>query len=516
MLAAFAGHSEVVQLLIESGSDVSDALFPAAESGVKAVVRKILDVSQADLENKSRKGATPLLIAAAEGHVDVFRLLLQRGASISATTEDGYTCLHQAAKGGEVDIVKDILKDAAGRLLLNTKGGPSKNTALACAAATNNASVVGVLLDAGADPNIPDKDSNSALYEGCLAGDSETVQVLLASSKTRTFALQYEIASPLMVAASRGCYEIVKMLLDAAADIDDRDQHGRTALHHAALKGRGEAVRYLLRRGADAEIVDRLGAMALHMAARIGSAEIVGDLLSRENPQRHTSAANATDGSDSTPLLLASSHGHAPVVKLLLSFGANPDSINESGSSPLHEACREGHLEVVLELLKWQANPELTSGDYETPLISAVKGSHLKCVETLLEAGANPNNHAISQPSALEVACRGLSVERNIDELETSPTRSNELSFCDNSETRNIISLLLRHGADPESKLEDGTTLVDFVRVIGDQQLESMLLEAIRNPPQPASKKPLEESADRPDVLNWMQSQSYPDGKTSV
>lgn len=45
--------------------------------------------------------------------------------------------------------------------------------------------------------------------------------------------------------------------------------------------------------------------------------------------------------------MLAAYHGHAPLVKLLLSHGADPNSLNDRGQSPLAGAVFKGEEEVV-------------------------------------------------------------------------------------------------------------------------------------------------------------------------
>jgi ankyrin repeat protein len=45
--------------------------------------------------------------------------------------------------------------------------------------------------------------------------------------------------------------------------------------------------------------------------------------------------------------MLASYHGHAPLVKLLLQHGADPNTLNDRGQSPLAGAVFKGETEVV-------------------------------------------------------------------------------------------------------------------------------------------------------------------------
>src|SRR5262249_1357073 len=143
-LAAAAGHSAVVKLLLARGANVdlrqgstpgsdtplhSAARGPAVhrermlkrfgESGFDAAeanrivhlvignghveVGKLLLDHGAALETKADKGWTPLNTAAQAGHLPFVELLLDRGADVNATDDDGFTPLLTAAETGRTE-----------------------------------------------------------------------------------------------------------------------------------------------------------------------------------------------------------------------------------------------------------------------------------------------------------------------------------------------------------------------------------------------------------------------------
>ena len=73
--------------------------------------------------------------------------------------------------------------------------------------------------------------------------------------------------------------EIVKLLLNAGADIDKQDNHGDTALIYAAIKNNIEIVKLLLNSGADIDKQNNNGDTALIYAAYRNNLEIVEILL---------------------------------------------------------------------------------------------------------------------------------------------------------------------------------------------------------------------------------------------
>jgi ankyrin repeat protein len=95
---------------------------------------------------------TPLLIAAAVRHMEVFSFLVQRGADLSVTDEESNTALMIAARTGLVPAVELLLAKSTPVNVANRWG----TTALMQAARVFNIRIVKALLDAGADPDIRD------------------------------------------------------------------------------------------------------------------------------------------------------------------------------------------------------------------------------------------------------------------------------------------------------------------------------------------------------------------------
>jgi ankyrin repeat protein len=80
------GHVDVVKLLLEKGADMAVA---------------------------NQGGWTPLNSASNNGHVDVVKLLLEAGADVAVASNDGWTPLNSASDSGHVDVVKLLLEAGA-------------------------------------------------------------------------------------------------------------------------------------------------------------------------------------------------------------------------------------------------------------------------------------------------------------------------------------------------------------------------------------------------------------------
>ncbi|KAL8278906.1 hypothetical protein RQP46_008777 [Phenoliferia psychrophenolica] len=147
---------------------------------------------------------TPLYIASSQGHIEVVDRLLNAGAGVDVTWDDGMTALHLASWEGTSEVVERLLKagaDPDSKLRLSEMDGG--DTPLHKASARGNYEVVEHLLKAGA------------------AADSKT-----DGGET-----------PLHQASTRGNHKVVERLLKAGAAADSKTDGGETPLHKASSEG---------------------------------------------------------------------------------------------------------------------------------------------------------------------------------------------------------------------------------------------------------------------------------------
>ena len=181
-----------------------------AANGLCEVLLKLLDSpdSAIDLNAKDDYGCAPLLWAARNGHVDMLKLLLDKGADVETAGFAGMRALHHTCNSSKENCVAMLLEFDANP----NAGDDAGATPLHWAAARGVQNIVVRLTDKNADPNVATKTGVRPLHKACIYGQ----------------------------------FQIVKKLVESGADVDAQDNDGQTALHYAARMGFIECVKQLI------------------------------------------------------------------------------------------------------------------------------------------------------------------------------------------------------------------------------------------------------------------------------
>ena len=182
--------------------------------------------------------ATPLIMAAWHGHLDIVKYLLDRGADIDAAYEAGNTALIAAAWHGHVDVVTYLISEGAD-IAVRNRGGED---ALVWAAEHGHLEIVKHLLDAGADS------VDTAFVFACENGHVEIAALLIRRGASLAYEHGNHRLTPLAAAAYRGHEALVRFLLDEGADIHALDD---AALGWACGSQQLETAEVLLSHGAN-------------------------------------------------------------------------------------------------------------------------------------------------------------------------------------------------------------------------------------------------------------------------
>ena len=289
----------------------------------------------------------PIKNAAAEGHLEIVRLLLDRGADPNLPEEgiapDGHA-LHSAVVKGHIEIV---------RLLLNH--GAQPNVEIESSADTLSAA----LASAGYTHAKPNAEMVELL---CAHGAARGVHLLAYDNDLQTaaavFAANPSLANDpdaLANAASGGHEKFVGLMLRYQPELPRRVAFPGWAV---GAKTR-ELNELLFQHGMNPNAADWLGITPLHEFARHGDVEKAAIFLD------HGADLHARDEDIcSTPLGWAAKFGQRAMVELLLQRGANPNLPDDPPwATPLAWATRRNHPDVVQVLLHHGARMNVSAGE---------------------------------------------------------------------------------------------------------------------------------------------------------
>ncbi|ERF69460.1 hypothetical protein EPUS_07275 [Endocarpon pusillum Z07020] len=206
-----------------------------------------------------------------------------------------------------------------------------------------------------------------AIRQAAANGNEELVDILIQ------FGCNLELKSngrtPLCTAVRNSREGTTELFAKTRIALDAQDSaKSNTALHLAIRKGFRAGMRILLEAGASTDIRNEIGDTPLHLAS------LCGDLPAVEMLLKHGAKISLKDKHDRTALHVAAGDGHSKVVKILLKHGAITSLKDEQGCSALHRAAKYGHTQVVLVLLNHGADIDDYDGSdwVRTPLLNAV------------------------------------------------------------------------------------------------------------------------------------------------
>ncbi|KAI1747319.1 ankyrin repeat-containing domain protein [Xylaria castorea] len=333
LAAARQGHRKVIRALLEAGANIKartpdkkTALRLAVIKSSEPAIKALLEFDP-ELDAQDDEGITAVCQAVdALKPVSLIKLLVNRGASLQIRGW-GYMPLDLAIALGYTEVAEYLISSGAGlNIVGNMQGGP-----LHAACWSLNLDMVKLLVAKGADVNLADPQRGTPLQH---------VSHKLTESKIKQDIIRFLIDeagadvamqggylwSALHAACLGGTPELIKMLIEKGAELDNADTMDRRPIHYATFRT-VKHIEQLLSFGVNTQVKDKLGRTVLYTAVASGRVDVVKKCLSITS-----GLVNDRDCDGWTPLLWAvrpcgkwgvASSNLAAIIELLLNRGAD-------------------------------------------------------------------------------------------------------------------------------------------------------------------------------------------------
>ncbi|RMZ79301.1 hypothetical protein DV737_g3445, partial [Chaetothyriales sp. CBS 132003] len=392
-------------------------------------------------------------------------------------------------------------------------------TPLMIAASQGFDSVVDLLLDLGADPNIAAPGEQTALDMATDAGYFTTAQKLVNggadASKShvfkKIFSNEREYAgemtkrstrlvpssqinpatlTPLGRAAFYGDIDMTRKLLGSDStgpsqcDIEEGAELGCSPFSLASIEGHFEIMDLLLARGANINATSKHGWTPLMLATKRKDEECVSYLISKGADVNHLSPDRWTALAEST------SRGFTRIMARLLDAGADPEIRAQSDWTPLMHAAYRADIEAVDLLLGVGASFEEISARDETVMLLAAAQGSAEVVRRLLDAGCTPESMWSKAPDVRA----GGEKEGEQNPLESGQSSSvkaqqriervykvgwTPLMVACQIGSLEVVAMLLDAGANPAPKSPMFKTALEIAKENGRTEVAEYLMQRL-------------------------------------
>ncbi|XP_059172652.1 ankyrin repeat domain-containing protein 50-like [Physella acuta] len=353
LLAASTSDVGVVKVLLELGADVNQlvcgntALTKSFNLGmVNFLIHRGADVN---IDLNDTKSPTVLFKILSAEYFDGLKKALK--------TNDNTDCYILRD-----EIFQEILKHFT---RVNVENVSGDTVLLVAAKMTGTKIILKMLMEAGSDLGHRNKNGDTAFYVSTLSNSSENVEILFELGADVNAQVKHSTA--LINAAERYNTQIALKLLRYGANVDARDEYGKTALNHAIDNGDDVLIDELIARGSDITHRDMDGCTCLMTAAKMGDEDVLTSLINAGANRD----INTTDHKGNTALFHAisdcrdDSWQNVKILDQLICEGASINHRNKKGMTPLMLSIKFENKKAVLSSRLVEADVDLMS--YHNP-----------------------------------------------------------------------------------------------------------------------------------------------------
>ncbi len=402
------GRTPLFEAVAEDREEVAELLL----------LKEKLDVNSVNAKESKR---TALMLAAYLGHSNIVdRLLEHSSIQVNQQDSDGSTALSLATVKGHYIVVESLLRKA--EINVNLRDHSAGQSALILAAARDCCPIIELLLQKGGDPMLQDNQGGTPLHRAVDYHCISAIELMIKYEVDPKRCLDYDGRGLLHSASTTSWPDTVRLLVNHGLNPDDQDKYGLTPLHDASRTGNDNVTKALLELGANSSIKDEFKRTPRDVAWQYGHIEIINildgrdetnvnalrsipeplrlpgwslaklglkDLIEQATTLRKEDLAVVEPITNDNALHHAVHGNHLDILQMLLeSHSISPNDVNIYLRSPLHLAAGYGNTEAARELIKQGSELDLEDRWGRTPLITAENHKNYPLAIVLIEAGA--------------------------------------------------------------------------------------------------------------------------------
>ncbi len=400
--------------------------------------------------------------------MELVEYLLQQGANANSSNNKGRAPLHLAILGKYYEIVKVLIQEDSLEIDSRDVQGV---TPLSLAAMSGQKDVAVLLLGRGSNPDEADILGNSSLHHAAKNnGDKSKEMVFLLIQNNANIDNQNSFGcTPLFRAVTAGNLEVVSALLDSGADADLSNCKGKTPLHKAIEVKKKEIALLLAKTQEDLDVADFSGSTALHGCVMYEMGDVLKILLQRGADPR------IRKGKEGTPMNMAAVRERVDLMEKILKASA-PNFYSSVAS--LHLGAEATRTAILAYWGNERARQRFkhVEATYECNPYFAHCMAHdareARNLETFLELGGDANFMDETGVSLLGLAARTSvravkSLILHGADLNRGISTCSPLSLAACAARLDIVRLLLKFGADPNLSIGGGCDAPLFVTIVG-------------------------------------------------
>lgn len=257
--------------------------------------------------------------------------------------------------------------------------------------------------------------------------------------------------------------KLIKLFLDAGADINATNKNNCTALIYSIESDFSQIFQLLLEQGADVTIADRYSATPLYYAISYGNITAAEQLI------KTGKALDILSSNGTSALWNAIDKKLYDIAEKLIAAGADVNIHEGNNKTPLYKAWYQGNYDLFKLLIEKGADVNVKDSKGKTIIFHTIWSSNSKFTELLIENGADINQHANNGDTPLIDMCKQeyenpsyiasiLKFNPDINAVNNDGESALFYAF----EKPEIVKFLLENGANKKLKNKNGKTAYDI------------------------------------------------------